>query len=80
MVMHNPPHPGEVVRKFCIEPLGLSVTEAAKGLGVSRSLLSELLNGRRGFAVQPDGSPVLDRSIQQNFLISPAVRHQRSIS
>ncbi len=41
MVMHNPPHPGEVVREFCIEPLGLSVTKAAKGLGVSRSSLSE---------------------------------------
>ena len=50
MVMHNPPHPGEVVREFCIEPLGLSVTEAAKGLGVSRSSLSELLNGRRGIS------------------------------
>jgi addiction module HigA family antidote len=48
--MHNPPHPGEVVREFCIEPLGLSVTEAAKGLGVSRSSLSELLNGRRGIS------------------------------
>jgi addiction module HigA family antidote len=50
MVMHNPPHPGEVVREFYIEPLGLSVTEAAKGLGVSRSSLSELLNGRRGIS------------------------------
>ena len=50
MVMHNPPHPGEVVREFCIETLGLSVTEAAKGLGVSRSSLSELLNGRRGIS------------------------------
>jgi addiction module HigA family antidote len=48
--MHNPPHPGEVVREFYIEPLGLSVTEAAKGLGVSRSSLSELLNGRRGIS------------------------------
>jgi len=50
MVMHNPPHPGEVVREFCIKPLGLSVTEAAKGLGVSRTALSELLNGRRGIS------------------------------
>jgi len=50
MVMHNPPHPGQVVRELCIEPLGLSVTEAAKGLGVSRSSLSELLNGRRGIS------------------------------
>jgi len=36
MVMHIPPHPGEVIREFCIEPLGLTVTEAANGLGVSR--------------------------------------------
>jgi addiction module HigA family antidote len=48
--MHNPPHPGEVVRKLCIDPLGLSVTKAAKGLGVSRTALSELLNGRRGIS------------------------------
>jgi addiction module HigA family antidote len=47
--MHNPPHPGKVVREF-IEPLELSVTEAAKGLGVSHSSLSELLNGRRGIS------------------------------
>ena len=46
MVMHNPPHPGEVIRELCIEPLGLSVTEAAKGLGVSRKTLSALLNAR----------------------------------
>jgi len=48
MVMHNPPHPGEVIREFCIE--GLSVTKAAEGLGVSRTSLSELLNGRRGIS------------------------------
>ncbi len=50
MAMHNPPHPGEVVRELCIHPLGLSVTKAAKGLGVSRTALSELLNGRRGIS------------------------------
>jgi antitoxin HigA-1 len=48
MLMHNPPHPGEVLRQLCIEPLGLSVTEAAKGLGVSRKTLSSILNGRAG--------------------------------
>ena len=46
MLMHNPPHPGDVVRRQCLEPLGLTVTEAAKGLGVSRNTLSMLLNGR----------------------------------
>jgi addiction module HigA family antidote len=48
--MHNPPHPGEVIRELCLEPLGLSVTEAAKGLGVSRKTLSAILNGRAGIS------------------------------
>lgn len=48
MQMHNPPHPGEVLRKLCLEPLGLSVTEAARALGVSRKTLSSILNGRSG--------------------------------
>ena len=50
MLMHNPPHPGEILRQLCIEPLGLSVTEAAKGLGVSRKTLSAILNGRAGIS------------------------------
>jgi len=48
MLMFNPPHPGEVIKELCLEPLGLSVTAAAKGLGVSRKTLSALLNGRAG--------------------------------
>ena len=48
MRMHDPPHPGEVIRELCLEPLGLSVTKAADGLGVSRKALSELLNGHSG--------------------------------
>ncbi len=50
MTMHDPPHPGEVIRELCIEPLGLTVTAAAAGLGVSRKSLSELLNGRAGIS------------------------------
>jgi addiction module HigA family antidote len=50
MVMHNPPHPGEVIKELCIEPLKLTVTAAAKGLGVSRKTLSALLNGRAGIS------------------------------
>ena len=46
MPMKNPPHPGKVVRVSCLEPLGLSVTEGAKALGVSRQALSNLVNGR----------------------------------
>jgi antitoxin HigA-1 len=45
MQMYNPPHPGEIIRKLCLEPLGLSVTEAANALGVSRKTLSGILNG-----------------------------------
>ena len=46
--MHNPPHPGEVIRELCLKPLDLTVTDAARHLGVSRKALSELLNGRAG--------------------------------
>jgi addiction module HigA family antidote len=48
--MLNPPHPGEVIRELCLEPLGLTVTDAAKGLGVTRKTLSQLLNGRAGIS------------------------------
>jgi addiction module HigA family antidote len=48
--MHNPPHPGEVLRELCLEPLGLTITEAATGLGVSRKTLSAILNGRAGIS------------------------------
>ena len=50
MVMHNPPHPGEIIREFCIEPLGLTVTETSKAIGVTRKTLSALLNGRSGIS------------------------------
>jgi len=50
MKMHDPPHPGEVLRQLCLEPLGLTVTEAAKALGVSRKTLSAVLNGRAGIS------------------------------
>jgi addiction module HigA family antidote len=46
--MHNPPHPGEIIRELCLQPLGLSVSDAAKALRVSRKTLSEILNGRAG--------------------------------
>jgi len=50
MKMHNPLHPGEVLRELCLEPLGLSVTQAAQALGVSRKTLSSILNGRSGIS------------------------------
>jgi addiction module HigA family antidote len=51
MAMRNPPHPGGIVRRQCLEPLGLSVTDAAKGLGVTRQALSDLVNERAGVSV-----------------------------
>ena len=51
MAMHDPPHAGGIVRRQCLEPLGLTVTRAAQGLGVTRQALSELLNGRTGVSV-----------------------------
>ena len=42
MRMHNPPHPGEIIKTLCLEPLGLTVTQAAEGLGVSRKTLSAI--------------------------------------
>jgi addiction module HigA family antidote len=48
--MFYPPHPGEHVRANCLEPLGLSITAAAKALGVARKTLSELVNGRSGIS------------------------------
>lgn len=50
MRMHNPPHPGEIIRDLCVEPLGLTVTDAAKALQVTRKTLSTLLNGKAGIS------------------------------
>ena len=52
MPMQNPPHPGEIVRWECLEPLGLTVTRAAEGLGVTRQALSDLVNKRAGISVE----------------------------
>lgn len=50
MLMHNPPHPGEIIKEFCLDPLGVSVTDAAAALGISRKTLSAILNGRAGIS------------------------------
>ncbi len=51
MAMHDPPHPGGIVRRQCLEALDLSVTEAAEGLGVTRQALSDLINGKAGISI-----------------------------
>jgi addiction module HigA family antidote len=60
MAMKFPPHPGLSVRHDCLEPLGLSVTEAAKRLGVSRKQLSDVLNGHSG--ISPEMAIRLDKA------------------
>ena len=65
MPMHDPRHPGGMIRRQCLEPLGLTVTAAAKGLGVSRNTLSMLLNGRLGI------SPEMAIRLSQGFGGSP---------
>lgn len=60
MPMKNPPHPGFSVRHDCLEPLGLSVTEAARKLGVSRKQLSDVVNGHSG--ISPEMAIRLDRA------------------
>ena len=46
MKMHNPPHPGEIIKGLWLDPMGISITEAAEALGVSRKTLSKIINGR----------------------------------
>ena len=60
MPMRSPPHPGRIVRQECMEPLGLTVTDSAKALGISRNALSELVNERRG--VSPEMAIRLDKA------------------
>ena len=65
MAMHNPPHPGEIIKEFCIEPLNLTVTKSAESLGVSRKTLSMLLNGKSGI------SPEMSLRLSKVFGRSP---------
>lgn len=87
MPMKNPPHPGLSVRINCLEPLSLSVTEAAKVLGVSRQALSRLINGQAG--VSPEMAIRLSKAfgttpdiwirIQAAYDIAQAKRRQDQI-
>jgi addiction module HigA family antidote len=73
--MKNPPHPGRIVRQDCIEPLGLTVTEAAQALGVTRQALNNLVNGKAGVSPQMavrlakafGGSPEMWLRLQTNY-------------
>jgi addiction module HigA family antidote len=75
MQMHKPAHPGEVLKEMYLEPLDLSITQAAEALGVTRKALSELINGRTGISTAMalrlskafHTTPELWLNLQQNF-------------
>ena len=87
MPMFDPPHPGHSVRENCLEPLGLSVTEAARVLGVARHTLSRVLNGHAG--ISPEMAIRLEKAgwsnaefwlrRQTTYDLVQARRHARSI-
>lgn len=84
--MKSPPHPGQVLKGLYLEPLELSITEASKGLGVTRKTLSQLINGHYG--VTPDmalrlaeafnTTPQLWLTMQQNFDLRKAEKKEKS--
>lgn len=85
--MKKPPHPGLSVRHDCLEPLGLSITEAAKKLGISRKQLSDVVNGRSG--ISPSMAIRLDKAfgggaetwlrLQAAYDLAQAMRQARRI-
>lgn len=87
MPMKNPPHPGETVRYDCLEPLGLSVTEGAKVLGVTRQALNNLVNGKSG--ISPEMAIRLEKAfggraniwlgIQMDYDLAQAMKKERTI-
>jgi addiction module HigA family antidote len=64
MKMKNPPHPGRIVRQECLEPLGLTVTEAAKVLGITRQALNNLVNLKAG--ISPEMAIRLSKAFGSN--------------
>jgi len=87
MRMKDPPHPGRSIRDACLEPLGLTVTDGAKALGVTRATLSNLINGRAG--VSPEmairlakafgGSPETWLKLQLQYDLAQALRNEAAL-
>jgi len=87
MPMKNPPHPGRILRDDCLEPLGLSVTAAAKALGVSRQALNNVVNERAG--ISPEMAIRLAKAfggtaqtwlrMQSNYDLAQALRSEGKI-
>ena len=86
-MMKNPPHPGELLREDVLLPLGLEVTDAAQRLGVSRTTLSRVINGRAG--ISPDLAILLQRAgvstarfwmtLQTNYELSQAEQRTQPV-
>jgi addiction module HigA family antidote len=87
MLMKAPPHPGRIVRQECLEPLELTVTAAAKALGITRKTLSALLNGRSGLSAEMairlskafGSSPEMWLGLQMDYDLAQAQRTSRKI-
>lgn len=87
MIMKNPPHPGEHVRRDCLEPLGLTVTEAAKRLGVTRQTLNNLVTGKAGISPEMairlskafGGSAEVWLSMQMQYDLAQAMKREGDI-
>ncbi len=87
MPMKNPPHPGETVRYDCLEPLGLSITDAAKALNVSRQALNNLVNRKSGISSEMavrlskvfNGSPESWMRLQLNYDLAQIERQAAAI-
>jgi addiction module HigA family antidote len=84
-MMHNPPHPGEILKEDVIDAIGLSVTEAAQRLAISRVALSRVLNGKAG--ISPDLAVRLEQAgastaqawvaMQANYDLWQALQHKQ---
>ena len=87
MRMHNPPHPGGVLLRQWIKPLGISITQAAKHLWVSRKALSELVNEHTGISpemavrlsIALDTSSDLWMNMQSNYDLWHAEQHRKNL-
>ena len=88
MPIHSPLHPGEIVHDILIEGAKLSVTEAAKKLGINRTTLSRLLNGHAGISAEmalrlskllPNTDMALWMNLQRDYDISVAMKHATKI-
>jgi antitoxin HigA-1 len=85
--MKEPPHPGRSIRDACLEPLGLTVTESARALGVTRATLSNLINGRAGISPEMairlakafGGSPETWLRLQMQYDLAQALKNEAAL-